>query len=101
MLHGQGAEVIKAEIHKLLPESGRTWPGKPTAAKKTDPFKSEGFNLGVTIKSKPDYWYLYFPDDGTTTRKHAGNQQFMRRGGEAATQEVIDMCVEALTKTLD
>lgn len=101
VLHGRGADVIKAEIHKLLPESGRVWDGKPVAAKKTDPFKAEGFNLGVTVKSKPDYYYLYFPDDGGNSNRHAGNQQFMRRGGEAATQEVIDMCVEALTKTLD
>lgn len=98
VLHEYGAERIKEEIHKLLPESGRNWKGKKVAAKRTDPFVSEGGNLNVTVSTKSAYGYLYFPDDGTNTRKHVGNKQFMQRGAESATDDIIERCLAELVK---
>jgi hypothetical protein len=96
VLHDFGGNRIKGEIHKLLPVSGRRWKKKKKAAKSTDPFNTIGGNLSVTISTKSGYGYLYFPDDGTNTRKHAGNQQFMRRGAERATDSIIGRCLAEL-----
>lgn len=98
VLHGFGGERIKSGIQKFLPESGRTWKGKKTAAKKTDPFATLAENLGVIISSKSGYGYLYFPDDGTNTKRHAGEQQFMKRGAEDASSDILERCVAALTE---
>lgn len=96
VLQGYGAEKIKEEIHLILPESGRTWKGKKAAAKSVDPFIEVGDNLSVTVKSKSAYGYLYFPDDGSSTRKHVGGQEFMWRGALAAQGDIIDKCLDRL-----
>lgn len=98
VLWNSGAEKIKQEIHRILPESGKTWKGKKAAAKSTMPFVSVNGNLSVTVATKSAYNYLYFPDDGTNTRKHAGNQQFMKRGAEAATPAILEMCLAELVE---
>ena len=96
ILSGFGAEKIDEEIKLILPESGRSWKGKKTAAKRTNPFKSIDENLSVTVKNKAAYAYLYFPDDGSHTRKHAGGQEFMWRGALAAQGDIIDRCLDQL-----
>lgn len=96
VLWNEGAPLIQEGIQRLLPESGRTWRGKKPAAKRAAPFTQENSTLAVTIKTKYAYHYLYFPDDGSTTRKHAGNQQFMYRGAEDKQEEIIDRCVKRL-----
>lgn len=98
VLHGFGGERVKSGIQKLLPESGRTWKGKKTAAKRANPFETLTGSLSVTIASKSGYGYLYFPDDGTNTKRHAGEQQFMKRGAEDATSDILERCVAALTE---
>ena len=97
VLHSEGAELIKNEIMRLLPVSGRKpWKGKKTAAKYAQPFTQENGMLSVTVKSKPAYHYLYFPDDGSNTKKHRGNQQFMMHGAENKTSEILDRCINRL-----
>lgn len=96
VLHGEGAEIIKDRIMNLLPASGRSWKGKRAAASSTMPFRHESETLAVTVKSKTAYNYLYFPDDGSNTIHHAGNQQFMREGGESAATDIIDICIAKL-----
>lgn len=98
VLRNEGAEQIKENIAMLLPSSGRTWKGKGAPASVAMPshFKQENESLSVTIVARGKYHYLYFPDDGSSTRKHAGNQQFMRRGAEAASESIIEMCVGKL-----
>ena len=100
VLHGEGAEIIKDKIAMLLPASGRKWKGKGRPARSVMPrsFKQDNGQLSVTIAARGKYHYLYFPDDGSNTRKHAGNQQFMLRGGEDAASEVIDLCIGKLTE---
>ena len=98
VLHDFGGKRIKGEIQQLLPVSGRTWRGKKAAAKSVDPFITIGSNLSVTISTKSGYGYLYFPDDGSSTRNHVGNQQFMRRGAERATDSIIERCLAELVK---
>lgn len=93
-LHGFGGKEIMENIHNLLPASGRTWKGKRAAASSTQPFKQENSNLAVTVKTKSNYNYLYFPDDGSNTIRHAGNLHFMYKGAENAAAEIIRKCNE-------
>ena len=96
VLHGEGATKIKENILPLIHSSGRTWRGKKPAAAGAQPFTQKNGSLSVEIKSKSAYNYLYFPDDGSNTKRHAGNQQFMRRGAEEAAEDIIDRCIGKL-----
>lgn len=96
-----GADEVKKEIQKLLPESGRRWKGKKTAAKQAQPFRETFEGLTMTVGTKSAYNYLYFPDDGSTTKKHRGNQHFMQRGGDNAVEAIINRLVEEMTSALE
>ena len=100
VLQNEGREEIERRIALLIPRSGRKWAGKARAAADAMPasfthFAGQGY---VEIVGRGKYGYLYFPDDGSNTRKHAGNQQFMFRGATAATNRVVDLCVGELLK---
>lgn len=100
VLHNEGARIIKEEIMRLLPESGRKWKGKRTAAKQAQPFTQKNEPLAVTIRTKSAYHYLYFPDDGSNTRNHVGYKgvprEFMYRGAENETSRIMDLCINRL-----
>lgn len=96
VLWNEGGPIINEAIKNLLPTSNRQWKGKRPAAKSAAPFTQENGELSVTIKTKSAYNYLYFPDDGTSTKKHAGEQYFMFGGAEAKQNEIIDLCIAKL-----
>lgn len=97
VLHEEGGDKIKTQVQLLIPSSGRHWKRKKAAASATDPLQIDnGEMLAVTVKTIKAYHYLYFPDDGTNTERHAGNQQFFMRGGEQASGEIIDLCLGRL-----
>lgn len=98
VLHGEGAEIIQNKIHNLLPVSGRTWRRKKASARTAQPFTKEDGMLSVTTVSRGAYHYLYFPDDGSNTKRHVGNQQFMMRGAKDAASDIIDLCLGKLTE---
>lgn len=101
VFHNDAPPLVSDEIRRLMPTSGRTWKGKPTAAKtakssvtgRKDEMKNLTFAVGTTTK----YHYLYFPDDGSNTRNHVGNQQFFQRGGENKQSEIVDRCINRIT----
>lgn len=101
VLHNQAGELIQTSIQRLIPVSGKTWKGKAGAAKTSKSLTSVNTNLAVTVKTTKKYQYLYFPNDGTTTRRHVGNQQFFERGGEAVQNEIIDRCIVKLTTNFE
>lgn len=101
VLHNEAGKLIHDEIMRLLPVSNRTWTGKKKAAKHAEPFLQENGTLSVTIRTKPAYHYLYFPDDGTNTKRHKGEQYFMQRGGENKQAEIIDRCIARLTEEFE
>lgn len=102
VLHGEGAKLIGESIDKLVPTSGRRFKGHSGGAKGSAWQRYEtGENLAVTVAAAPKRAYLYFPDDGSTTRRHAGNRQFFRRGGEAASPKVVDLCIRKLTEGME
>ena len=101
VLHGEGAERIRAEIMRLLPQSGRSWPGKAPAAARSQPFTQANGSLSVTVKTKYRYHYLYFPDDGSNTVRHRGGQHFMLGGAENSRERIIDACIRRLIEKFE
>jgi len=97
ILHNQGGKLIEEEIIRILPQSGRTWNRKKKAAGSTQPFQRSNENLAVIVKNKAAYQYLYFPDDGSNTKHHIGYhgipRNFMKKGAENKTQEIINLCL--------
>lgn len=100
VLWTQGPELTESKIQPLLPVSGRTWNGKPKAAKSTNPWRNEKEqkNLQFVVRSKPNYNYLYFPDDGSNTQHHRGEQHFMQKGLDTVVPEILDLCIANLVK---
>ena len=100
VLHNEGGRLIKEEIMRLLPESGRTWKGKRTAAKHAQPLTQKNDSLAVTIKTKSPYHYLYFPDDGSSTIRHVGykgkSREFMYKGADNQSNRIMDLCINRL-----
>ncbi len=99
VLHNQAGTMIAEAIVPLIHPSRRRWKGKAPSATSVMPFAQEDGNLSVTvgtIKNKKKYQYLYFPDDGSNTYNHAGNQNFMGRGAEIAQPSVINLCIARL-----
>lgn len=100
VLHEEAGQKIQDNIMLLLPESGRNWKGKRRAARKSEPFRKEKANLAIIVKTKSYYNYLYFPDDGSNTERHAGNQQFMLRGAENAAPDIIRLCTAKIIEEI-
>lgn len=96
VLHGEGSQLLQDSIRNLMPVSGREWKGKKPAAKSAKSLTDLKGNLFVEVITTKNYQYLYFPDDGTNTKKHAGNQQFFLKGAEARQEAIIDLCINKL-----
>ena len=93
VLHNEGSQLIQDSVRNLMPVSGRKWKGKKPAAKTSKSLNDLKGNLFVWVKTTGSYHYLYFPDDGTNTIHHVGNQQFFLKGAEAKQETIIDLCV--------
>lgn len=101
VLHNEGGQIIQDAIRPLIPVSGKNWRGKRAPARTSNSLRSTNENLAVWVRSAKSYQYLYFPDDGTNTRRHVGDQQFFLRGAEATTDEIIDRCVGSLISNFE
>lgn len=97
VLHNEAAPLAEEAIQRLIPVSGKHWKGKAPAAKTAKSLRNIPANLAVTVTTEKKYQYLYFPNDGTNTRRHVGNQQFFEKGGEAVQNEIIERCIGRLT----
>jgi hypothetical protein len=98
VFHNEAPQLVSEEIKRLMPVSGKTWKGKAPAAKTAKSLTDETKNLAFTVKTTGKYHYLYFPDDGTNTSRHVGNQQFFKRGGENKQTEIVDRCINRIVK---
>lgn len=97
---GDAAQTLQDEIDERISPSGRSWKGKSGSAKGAAWARWDNENLAVIVRTRPKYHYLYFPDDGTTTRRHIGQQMFFERGGKMAAPKIIDMCINEIKKEL-
>lgn len=100
VLHDDGSQIIPENIKRLMPVSGASWRGKAGAAKTSNSLRDEKENLAITVKTQKKYQYLYFPDSGENTRRHAGRQYFFQRGAEASSNALIDRCIVKITESL-
>lgn len=102
ILHSEEVgQLAQDSIRRLMPRSQvNPWKGKKPHAKDSKSMVNRKSNLSLTIATSKNYQYLYFPNDGTTTRRHVGNQQFFERGGEAVTDDIIKRCISNLTNNL-
>lgn len=101
VLHSSAIPIIENNIQMLLPSSGRSWVGKKAAASSTNPFRNDTSELlAVTVRSKTQYNYLYFPDDGSNTEHHKGNQHFMQRGADNSVNRIAQLCTARLLENL-
>ncbi len=98
-------KLSKANIASRFPVSGRHWKKKIKSASSAgikgvfnQPKKG---NLSVTVRTRKSYNYLYYPDDGSNTRNHQGNQHFMQKGAEDSQEQIIDALVERLSKKVE
>lgn len=97
------ADEIKSNILPLVHSSGRVFKGHRRGAKQSGIDKVFGQQidgLSLTVKTNRSFGYLYFPDDGSNTRKHAGQQHFMQRGLDKSVQAIVDRCVAKLQEEL-
>ena len=101
VLHNEGGGLIQEAIKRLMPKSGKSWRGKAPAAKSSNSLRNINENLSVTVTTNKKYQYLYFPNDGTNTRRHVGNQRFFEKGGEAVQSEIIERCISKLTNNFE
>ena len=101
VFHNDAPQMVAEEIKRLMPVSGKMWKGKKPAAKTANSLTDEKENLAFAVKTKGDYHYLYFPDDGTNTRRHAGDQQFFNRGGENKQSEIVDRCIVQIVNVFE
>ena len=101
VLHNEAGQFIHDEIKRLMPVSGKKWKGKKAPAKTSNSLEIVGGNLSVTVRAKKAYQYLYFPDDGSNTRRHVGNQQFFLNGGENKKEEILNLCINRLVNSLE
>lgn len=101
VVHGS-ADLIRDNIDLLLPVSGRTFKGHRSGARGSQWQRYDtSERLAVTVATTAARRYLYFPDDGSNTMRHAGNQQFMLLGAEAAAPMIVDRGIEALMESFE
>jgi hypothetical protein len=101
VLKGEGAEEIMTGIKAKIHPSNRKWKGKPRASKLAKSLtvnQKKSTDLAVVINTTNKYQYLYFPDDGTNSHNHHGEQHFMIKGSEDKAGKVLKMCVENIFK---
>lgn len=93
-LHGQGYERLSGSIQRLIPVSDR----RKRHARDADALmdRDTDSNLSVTIGTRNSYNYLYFPDDGSNTLHHIGNQQFFFQGVQQEEERVMNEMVGIL-----
>ena len=101
VLHNEAGDLAQEEIRRLMPVSDKHWKGKAPAAKTGKSLRNINGNLSVTVTTSKRHQYLYFPDDGSNTRRHAGNQQFFRRGGENVRDEIVERCISKLISNFE
>ena len=94
VFHNYAGDRAQEDIYRLMPVSDKK---KGKHAKHSKSLSNVDGNLSVTVTARGKWHYLYFPDDGSNTRNHVGNQQFFERGGEAAQDDIVERCVTRLT----
>lgn len=97
----QASEIMKKYMIEELPVHDNSSRHKNMSrhAKDSDPFMSIIGNLEFTIKNKPDFHYLVFPDKGIG-KYNKKAQNFIKKGSDNAIDEVTAYILDFLEKEL-
>lgn len=91
VVHNDGIKNTTEEIQKNIPVS--TWENQVRSKKHVknvkNPQTSKKVNLGFTLKPKPKYDYLKYPDLGIGTSKNNDAQRFMKKGLDNSTPKTL------------
>lgn len=98
VLHNEAGDMAQEAIYRLMPRSNKS---KGRHAKDSKSLRNVFGNLSVTVTTAKKFQYLYFPDDGSSTRRHAGNQRFFERGGNAVADDIVERCITKLIKNFE
>ena len=93
-LHGKGYEILSNSIQNIIPVSNREKKHARNYKALRDRYKDS--SLAVTVGSIPRFGYLYFPDDGSNTIHHAGQQHFFEQGINDEKENVINGILDAI-----
>ena len=93
-LHGKGYEILSNSIQNLIPVSKRK--KKHARNYKALRDRKKHSILAVIVGTTSRFDYLYFPDDGSNTLHHAGEQHFFERGVEKEEENVVNGILDAL-----
>lgn len=92
VIHNDGIQMAIEHIQPDIPVSH--WKNKVRNKKHArnvqNPQSSKKNNLAFTIRPKPKYNYLKYPDLGIGTSKKNQPQHFMRKGLEKASPKIIE-----------
>lgn len=91
-LSNQGKNKMVNSMENLIPISKRD----KDHAKGSNPFRTDLFNLGLTIRTKTKYNYLYFPQMGEGTSKNKGPNDFMQDGLDSIYDNVVNDMLDAI-----
>lgn len=95
-LHGPGKEKMIKSMENIIPISER----KKKHAKGNSPLRSNTFNLGLTIRTKTKYNYLYFPQMAEGTSKKNSPNDFMQKGLDSIYDSVVNDMIDKITNKI-
>ncbi len=102
VLHSAGVQMVVEEIQPNIPVS--SWKDrtrkKKHARHNKNPQTSKNENLSFTIRPKPQFNYLKYPDLGIGTSQHNEPQMFMNKGLKVATPKIVKVLHETLDKLI-
>lgn len=93
----EAVDIIKGNIQKLIPTGHEWWKGSHPHANQAplgrllDHETKEMLSTSISTTGRGKFYYLVFPDSYT------GDQDFMGRGAENSTEEIINLCLGKLT----
>ena len=97
-LKNEANKMFTEAIVNLIPVSDRN----KKHAKNSNPIKGEQKqNLALYIHSKTSYNYLYFPDEGEGTSLGQNPHDFMGKGVEAKSDDVVNQILDKLQNNLN
>lgn len=91
-LSGSGKSKIINSIVNLIPVSDKD----KKHAKDSKPLEGVNYNLSLTIRSKRQFNYLYFPQMAEGTSKNNTPNDFMEKGVDSIYDSVVNDLIERL-----
>ncbi|MDF2605901.1 MAG: hypothetical protein K0S34_91 [Bacillales bacterium] len=101
ILHTEAIPMAIQSIQPNIPVS--TWKNKVRKkkhAKENHPQAPQKENLGFTIRPKPRFNYLKYPDLAIGTSQHNVPQYFMKKGLQDVAPKIIDKLMDGLQEEI-